>query len=128
MPLSIMNALRYLKHAFNESDVDFVQRWADTSRWQSFSGGAHYEDRQPCDATTLVEFGQLLGEEGVEELLAQTINVVVDSTVQHKVTPTTAACWRLPEPSWWKRPVRARRLTARPAPWAPLCDRRALRP
>ena len=58
-----------------------------------------YEDRLPCDATTLVKFRQLLGEEGVEELLAQTINVaaqlkliepqelsrvIVDSTVQEK--------------------------------------------
>lgn len=53
----------------------------------------------PRDETTLVKFRQLLGEEGVEELLAQTINVavklklikpqelsrvIVDSTVQHK--------------------------------------------
>jgi len=34
---------------------------------------AYYEDRLPRDATTLVKFRQLLGEEGVEELLAQTI-------------------------------------------------------
>ncbi len=76
-----------------------MARWADTPRWQFFSGCAYYEDRQPCDATTLVKFRQLLGEEGVEELLAQTINVavelklikpqelsrvIVDSTVQHK--------------------------------------------
>lgn len=53
----------------------------------------------PCDATTLVKFRKLLGEDGVEELLAQTINVavelklikpqelsrvIVDSTVQEK--------------------------------------------
>jgi IS5 family transposase len=99
VPLRIMIALLYLKHAFNESDEGVVQRWADTPRWQFFSGCAYYEDRQPCDATTLVKFRQLLGEEGVEELLAQTINVavelqlikpqelsrvIVDSTVQHK--------------------------------------------
>jgi len=97
--LRIMIALLYLKHAFNESDEGVVARWADTPRWQFFSGCAYYEDRQPCDATTLVKFRQLLGEEGVEELLAQTINVavelklikpqelsrvIVDSTVQHK--------------------------------------------
>lgn len=85
--------------AFNESDEGVVARWADTPRWQFFSGCAYYEDRQPCDATTLVKFRQLLGDEGVEELLAQTINVavdlklikpqelsrvIVDSTVQHK--------------------------------------------
>ena len=55
-----------------------VQRWADTPRWQFFSGQSYYEDRQPCDATTLVKFRKLLGEDGVEELLAQTINVAVE--------------------------------------------------
>jgi IS5 family transposase len=99
VPLRIMISLLYLKHAFNESDEGVVERWRDTPRWQYFSGQAYYEDRLPCDATTLVKFRQLLGEEGVEELLAQTINVavelkliqaqalnrvIVDSTVQHK--------------------------------------------
>lgn len=99
VPLRVMISLLYLKHAFNESDEGVVTRWADTPRWQFFSGCAYYEDRQPCDATTLVKFRKLLGEEGVEELLAHTINVavqlnaikpeelkrvVVDSTVQHK--------------------------------------------
>jgi transposase, IS5 family len=99
VPLRIMVSLLYLKHAFNESDEGVVERWADTPRWQFFSGCAYYEDRQPCDATTLVKFRQLLGDEGVEELLAQTVNtavelqlikpqelkrVIVDSTVQHK--------------------------------------------
>ena len=97
--LRIMIALLYLKHAFNESGEGVVARWADTPRWQFFLGCAYYEDRQPCNATTLVKFRQLLGEEGMEELLAQTINmalqlkpikpqelarVIVESTVQHK--------------------------------------------
>ena len=99
VPLRIMISLLYLKHAFNESDEGVVARWADTPRWQFFSGQSYYEDRVPCDATTLVKFRKLLGEEGVEELLAQTITVavelklikpqelnrvIVDSTVQEK--------------------------------------------
>ena len=99
VPLRIMISLLYLKHAFNESDEGVVARWSDTPRWQFFSGQSYYEDRVPCDATTLVKFRKLLGEEGVEELLAQTINVavelklikpqelsrvIVDSTVQEK--------------------------------------------
>lgn len=94
-----MISLLYLKHAFNESDEGVVERWRDTPRWQYFSGSAYYEDRLPCDASTLVKFRQLLGEEGAEALLAQTLHVaidlelikpqqltqvVVDSTVQHK--------------------------------------------
>ena len=99
VPLRTMIALLYLKHAFNLSDEAVVERWSETPRWQFFSGLAYYEERLPCDATTLVKFRRLLGEEGVEELLAQTVNlavslklipaaalasVVVDSTVQEK--------------------------------------------
>lgn len=99
VPLRIMVSLIFLKHAFNESDEGVVERWRDTSRWQFFSGLAYYEDRLPCDASTLVKVRKLLGDEGVEELLAQTVNtavelqliqpqelkqVIVDSTVQHK--------------------------------------------
>lgn len=99
VPLRVMIALLYLKHAFNESDEGVVERWGETPTWQFFSGRAYFEHRRPCDATTLVKFRRLLGEEGVEELLAQTINaavetglikpqelkrVVVDTTVQPK--------------------------------------------
>ena len=105
VPLRTMIALLYLKHAFNLSDEAVVERWSETPRWQFFSGLAYYEERLPCDATTLVKFRRLLGEEGVEELLAQTVNlavslklipvealasVVVGSTVQEKaVAPPT---------------------------------------
>ena len=52
VPLRVMIALLYLKHAFNESDEGVVQRWADTPRWQFFGGQAYYEDGLPCDAKT----------------------------------------------------------------------------
>ena len=99
VPLRTMIALLYLKHAFNLSDEAVVQGWSENPYWQHFSGQAYFEPRLPCDATTLVKFRRLLGEEGVEELLAQTVNlavslklipagalatVVVDSTVQEK--------------------------------------------
>ena len=79
VPLRTMVALLYLKHAFNLSDKTLVERWSETPRWQYFCGQAYYEERLPCDATTLVKFRRLLGEEGVEELLAQTIKLAVDS-------------------------------------------------
>ena len=78
VPLRVMISLLYLKHAFNESDEGVVERWGETPIWQFFSGQAYFEHHRPCDATTLVKFRQLLGEEGVEELLAQTIHVAVD--------------------------------------------------
>lgn len=99
VPLRTMIALLYLKHAFNESDEGVVQRWSETPVWQFFGGRAYFDQTLPCDSTTLVKFRALLGEDGVEELLAQTITaavnmklispkelatVVVDSTVQPK--------------------------------------------
>ena len=99
LPLRRMLALLYLKHAFNESDEGVVARWAETPTWQYFSGEAYFSHHPPCDPSLLVRFRQVLGEQGIEELLAHTINtavnlklidqqalasVIVDSTVQPK--------------------------------------------
>ena len=99
LPTRLMVSLLYLKHAFNESDEDLIQRWGETPTWQYFSGNEYFEHRWPCDPTQLVKFRKLLGEEGVEELLARTVEVavtlkliakkelsqiIVDSTVQEK--------------------------------------------
>jgi IS5 family transposase len=99
VPLRTMMVLLYLKHTFNESDEGVVARCAETSAWHYFCGHVHFEQRQPCDVTTLVKFRKMLGDEGMEELLAQTVSaavdmkliapaalasVIVDSTVQHK--------------------------------------------
>ena len=40
VPLRIMIALLYLKHAFDESDEGVVERWGETPTWQYFSGQA----------------------------------------------------------------------------------------
>jgi IS5 family transposase len=95
----LMVSLLYLKHAFNFSDEDLVQAWSENIVWQHFSGMVHYEHRLPCDATQVGRFRRALGEAGVEELLAKTIEaavsmkaiplkslerVIVDTTVQEK--------------------------------------------
>ncbi len=99
LPTRLMVALLYLKHAFNESDEDVIQRWGETPTWQYFSGNEYFEHQWPCDPTQLGRFRKALGEEGVEELLARTMEVavtlkliaqkeltrvIVDSTVQEK--------------------------------------------
>ena len=75
LPTRLMISLLYLKHAFNESDEDVVQRWGETPSWQYFSGNEYFEHRWPCDPTQLVKFRKLIGEEGVEEMLARTVEV-----------------------------------------------------
>ena len=99
LPIRLMVALLYLKHAFNLSDEELVERWSENVYWQFFSGMDYFEPRLPCDATQIGRFRRLLGEAGVEQLLKTTIEtavsmkvikkidferVIVDTTVQEK--------------------------------------------
>ena len=99
LSIRLMASLLYLKHAFNLSDEELVERWAENVVWQYFSGQVYYEPKWPCDATQIGRFRKAIGEAGVEELLKATIDtavatkavspaeferVIVDSTVQEK--------------------------------------------
>jgi transposase, IS5 family len=99
LPIRLMVSLLYLKHAYNLSDEEVVERWSENVVWQFFSGGEYYEPRLPCDATQIGRFRRVLGEAGVEQLLKTTIQtavavkavraaeferVIVDTTVQEK--------------------------------------------
>jgi transposase, IS5 family len=99
LPIRLMVALLYLKHAFDLSDEELVERWSENVYWQFFSGMDYFEPRLPCDATQIGRFRRLLGEAGVEQLLKTTIEaavamkvikkaeferVIVDTTVQEK--------------------------------------------
>jgi IS5 family transposase len=99
LPIRLMVALLYLKHAFDLSDEELVERWSENVVWQFFSGMAYYTPKLPCDATQIGRFRRVLGEAGVEQLLKSTIEaavamkavskreferVIVDSTVQEK--------------------------------------------
>jgi IS5 family transposase len=99
LPIRLMAALLYLKHAFNLSDEELVARWSENVIWQYFSGQEYYTPEQPCDATQIGRFRTAIGEAGVEELLKATIDtavqtnavrpaeferIIVDTTVQEK--------------------------------------------
>ena len=99
LSIRLMAALLYLKHAYNLSDEELVERWAENVVWQYFSGQTYYEPKLPCDATQVGRFRTAIGEAGVEELLKATIDtavatraikpveferIIVDSTVQEK--------------------------------------------
>lgn len=99
LPIRLMAALLYLKHAFNLSDEELVARWSENVVWQYFSGQDYYTPKLPCDATQIGRFRTAIGEAGVEELLKATIDtavqtkavrpaeferVIVDTTVQEK--------------------------------------------
>lgn len=99
LPFRMIIGLLYLKHAYNHSDEQVCARWLENPYWQLFCGEVFFQTRFPCDPSSLTRFRQRLGEAGVEELLAQTIEaakglkavrsadleqIIIDSTVQEK--------------------------------------------
>jgi IS5 family transposase len=99
LPIRLMVALLYLKHAFDVSDEELVERWSENVVWQFFSGMEYYTPKLPCDATQIGRLRRVLDEAGVEQLLKSTIEaavamkavskrefdrVIVDTTVQEK--------------------------------------------
>ena len=99
LPIRLMCSLIYLKHAFNLSDEETCERWAENVVWQYFSGMDYYEPRPPCDATQIGRFRAAIGETGMQAILKATIDtavtseaikpaeferIIVDSTVQEK--------------------------------------------
>jgi IS5 family transposase len=78
LPIRLMVALQYLKHAFDLSDEELVERWSENVVWQFFSGMEYYQHKLPCDATQIGRFRRVLGEAGVEQLLKTTIEAAVD--------------------------------------------------
>ena len=77
LPFRLMSGLLYLKHAYNLSDEQLVERWADSVHWQYFCGQDYYEPRFPCDPTQIGRFRKTIGEAGCEELLKASIDAAV---------------------------------------------------
>lgn len=89
----------YLQHAFDLSDEEVVWRWIESPYWQVFTGETYLRTRLPIDPSSLTRWRKRLGEAGVGELLAETIEaakrakviksaslkrVIVDTTVMEK--------------------------------------------
>ena len=52
------------------------ERWSESPPWQFFSG-RDYEHRLPCDATQVGRFRRDIGEDGMAQLLKDTIDTAV---------------------------------------------------
>ncbi len=74
-PSRLVAGLLYLQHAFALSDEAVMARWAENPYWQHFCGETFFQHRLPIDASSMTRWRNRLGEEGVEWLLTETIEV-----------------------------------------------------
>lgn len=95
----LVAGLLYLRHTYNLSDEEVIWHWVENPYWQVFTGETYLQTEPPIDPSSLTRWRQRLGEAGIEELLAQTIEaarrakviktsslkrVIVDTTVMEK--------------------------------------------
>jgi IS5 family transposase len=80
-PTRLMVGLSYLQHTSNLSDEAVVQRWIENPYWQWFCGCEYFQHEQPCDPSSLTHWRKWLGPEGLERLLAATIQAGLESGV-----------------------------------------------
>ncbi len=73
LPIRLMVGLLYLKHAYNLSDEATCERWFENCYWQYFTGEVYIQTRLPCDPSSFTRWRNRLGEAGLKELLAQTL-------------------------------------------------------
>jgi IS5 family transposase len=95
----LVAGLLYLQHANDASDEAVVATWLENPYWQYFCGETYLQTELPIDPSSLTRWRKRIGEEGVEVLLAVTIEaaraaglirkssldkIIVDTTVMPK--------------------------------------------
>lgn len=93
-PIRLMVGLLLLKQMYNVSDEDVVRMWQENGYWQYLTGEREFQWHPPCAASDLVHFRKRLGEQGVERIFQESVElhgeaareetVVVDTTVEEK--------------------------------------------
>lgn len=79
--------LFFLQHAINLSDEQVVAGWVENPYWQFFTGETVLQTEPPINPSSPSRWRTRLGEVGMEELLAQSIEAAKRASV---ITPSSA--------------------------------------
>ena len=95
LPPRLVAGLLYLQHTFDASDEAVVNTWVENPYWQYFCGETYLQTELPIDPSSLTRWRKRVGEEGVETLLAASIDaarrggVIRKASVQQVIVDTT---------------------------------------
>ncbi len=94
LPPRLVTGLLYLQHTFDASDEAVVNTWVENPYWQFFCGETYLQTEAPIDPSSLTRWRKRVGEEGVETLLAASIEaarrggVIQRASVQQVIVDT----------------------------------------
>ncbi len=98
-PTRLMVGLHYLKHIYDLSDEEVVERWVENPYHQFFCGFEFFQHTMPIDPSLMTRWRKRIGPDTLEEVLKATVaaaletetvkassleRVTVDTTVQPK--------------------------------------------
>ncbi|MCW3662522.1 IS5 family transposase [Burkholderia cenocepacia] len=95
LPPRLIAGLLYLQHTFDASDEAVVNTWVENPYWQFFCGETYLQTERPIDPSSLTRWRKRIGEEGVETLLAASIDaarrggVIQKASAQQVIVDTT---------------------------------------
>ncbi|MFT3721024.1 IS5 family transposase [Pseudorhodoferax sp.] len=84
LPARLVAGLLYLQHTVDASDEAVVNTWVENPYWQFFCGETTLQTELPIDPSSLTRWRKRVGEEGVETLLAASIEAARRGGVIHK--------------------------------------------
>jgi transposase, IS5 family len=84
----LIAGLLYLQRAFDLSDEEVVWQWVENPYWQVFTGETWLQTEPPIDPSSLTRWRKRLGEAGVEELLAETIEAAMLALKAERLVPS----------------------------------------
>ena len=76
-PTRLMVGLHYLKHVYDLSDDDVVERWIENPYWQYFCGFEFFQHDLPIDPSTMSRWRKRIGPEGMEGVLKASVEVAL---------------------------------------------------
>jgi IS5 family transposase len=101
----LVAGLLYLQHTFDLSDEEVVWGWVENPYWQVFMGETHLQTEPPIDPSSLSRWRKRMGEAGVEELLAQSIeaakraSVIKPASIKRVIADTTVMAKAIAHPT-----------------------------
>lgn len=78
-PTRLMVGLHYLKHVYDLSDEEVVERWVENPYHQYFCGFEFFQHEMPIDPSSMTRWRKRVGPEALEEVLKATVVVALET-------------------------------------------------
>ena len=89
MPIRLMVGSLLLKRIYNLGDETLAQAWVMNPYMQYFCGESHFQHRFPCDPSDFVHFRKRIGEQGIEKIFIQSVELHGNTAKSKKVLSDT---------------------------------------